>query len=196
MNPTPRRLGLTSRMKDCFDAIETHITVHGCSPSYLQLQNALTLGSKSTVCRLVYELRQRGWQRHVGDRHDDFLSHGATLWPMGEHSVERQDALLRNLRSAVATDQPALSPAMQRIVEAFECGAIVNPDELRNQIVGGSIAAAASIGVAVSTPDTTADDLLADADASMYRAKQARRSGETLFIILKGLTANLAGASG
>ena len=42
------------------------------------------------------------------------------------------------------------------------------------EALGTRLSAAASIGVALSTPGTSADDLLADADAAMYRVKQRR----------------------
>ncbi len=43
--------------------------------------------------------------------------------------------------------------------------------------VGGvDLVVTASIGVAVSTPEATGDDLVSEADAAMYRAKQRRRS--------------------
>ena len=44
------------------------------------------------------------------------------------------------------------------------------------QALGTSLSAAASIGVALSTPSSSVDDLLADADAAMYRVKQRRTS--------------------
>lgn len=52
------------------------------------------------------------------------------------------------------------------------------------QIPGGSVTAAASIGIAVSSADSAADDLLGDADAAMYRNKQHRRTGEAYAIDL------------
>src|SRR5262249_51621097 len=39
----------------------------------------------------------------------------------------------------VAVDAPSGSVRVVRLVEAFECGAIVNPDGLRNQVVGAMI---------------------------------------------------------
>jgi nicotinate dehydrogenase subunit B len=39
----------------------------------------------------------------------------------------------------VAVDRPSGSVRIVRLVEAFECGAIVNPDGLRNQVVGAMI---------------------------------------------------------
>jgi nicotinate dehydrogenase subunit B len=39
----------------------------------------------------------------------------------------------------VAVDRPSNSVRVVRLVEAFECGAIVNPDGLRNQVVGAMI---------------------------------------------------------
>ena len=39
----------------------------------------------------------------------------------------------------VAVERPANTVKIQRVVTAFECGAIVNPDGLRNQIEGANI---------------------------------------------------------
>jgi isoquinoline 1-oxidoreductase len=39
----------------------------------------------------------------------------------------------------VAVDRASSSVRVARVVEAFECGAIVNPDGLRNQVVGAII---------------------------------------------------------
>jgi CO/xanthine dehydrogenase Mo-binding subunit len=39
----------------------------------------------------------------------------------------------------IAVDRATRRPTIRRVVEAFECGAVVNPDELRNQIEGAII---------------------------------------------------------
>jgi acyl-homoserine lactone acylase PvdQ len=49
-------------------------------------------------------------------------SAGAAFGAGYAQAEDRKDALLRNLHSAIATDQPALSPRMQDIVEAFCAG--------------------------------------------------------------------------
>src|SRR6185437_15910650 len=39
----------------------------------------------------------------------------------------------------IAVDQSSTEVRVTRIVTAFECGAIVNPDGLRNQVIGANI---------------------------------------------------------
>ncbi|MFH0302663.1 hypothetical protein AAFX91_36965 [Bradyrhizobium sp. 31Argb] len=55
------RLGLTPRMRDCFEAIRDHLLRHGAAPSYEDLRVALGVKSKSVVHRLVVSLRERNW---------------------------------------------------------------------------------------------------------------------------------------
>lgn len=63
----------------------------------------------------------------------------------------------------ISTEEQAALIA-RRLVSALAGGIAVD---------GESLTAGASIGVAVSTPDSTADDLLRDADSAMYEAKRA-----------------------
>jgi isoquinoline 1-oxidoreductase len=41
--------------------------------------------------------------------------------------------------AAVSTDQASGNVKVERVVVAFECGAIVNPDQLKNQIEGATV---------------------------------------------------------
>ena len=52
--------GVTVRQADALRAIAAHIDTHGVSPSYDELQRALSLHGKSSINRLVGGLQQRG----------------------------------------------------------------------------------------------------------------------------------------
>lgn len=57
---TPRA-GLTPSQRNCFDAIERHITLHRCAPTYEELRRVLGLSSKGPVAQLIAQLKERGY---------------------------------------------------------------------------------------------------------------------------------------
>ena len=75
----------------------------------------LVTASSAYAAETVEILRDNFGTPHIFARTSAGAAYGAGY----AQAEDRKDALLRNLRSAVAADQPALSPRMQRIVEAF-----------------------------------------------------------------------------
>ncbi len=73
-----RRIGLTPRQQDCFNAIQDHLLRHGVAPSYDELRVALGVSSKGVVNRLVISLRERGWITYYDHRARSIAIVGAT----------------------------------------------------------------------------------------------------------------------
>jgi len=82
----------------------------------------LVTASSAYAAETVEILRDNFGTPHIFAR----TSAGAAYAAGYAQAEDRKDALLRNLRSAIAADQPALSPALspvlQGIVEAFAAG--------------------------------------------------------------------------
>ncbi len=66
----------------------------------------------------------------------------------------------------VSITQPGRQVKIERVVEAFDCGAVVNPDNLRNQIVGGVIM---GIGGALFEAIDFAEGKIVNARLARYR---------------------------
>lgn len=108
------RLGITPRMRDCFDAIQEHLLRHGVAPSYDELRVALGVSSKGVVNRLVIGLRERGWITFCDHRARSIAIVGVTE-PTGYQLAPKVEAALHaycrqhgELPSAVASDAVAL----------------------------------------------------------------------------------------
>jgi acyl-homoserine lactone acylase PvdQ len=78
----------------------------------------LVTASSAYAAETVEILRDNFGTPHIFAR----TSAGAAYAAGYAQAEDRKDALLRNLRSAAATDQPQLSPRMQSIIEAFAAG--------------------------------------------------------------------------
>lgn len=108
------RIGITSRMLDCYNAIAEHIARTGTSPSYEYLKNALGLKSKSGITRLAYELRERGWITFTERRGRSF----ALTPSAGGHELPpKVEAALRNW--CVAHNEPDPSAVVADAVAIF-----------------------------------------------------------------------------
>lgn len=64
-----RNIGLTARASDLLAFLRVYIGEHGTSPCYREMQDALALGSKSSVHRLLGQLVERGAIRAMPSRH-------------------------------------------------------------------------------------------------------------------------------
>jgi len=60
-------LGLTPKQREALDFIETSIA-RGVSPSYVEIQNAIGIKSKSCITRIVTALKERGHIIHLPRR--------------------------------------------------------------------------------------------------------------------------------
>jgi len=78
----------------------------------------LVTASSAYAAETVEILRDNFGTPHIFARTSAGAAYGAGY----AQAEDRKDALLRSLRSAVTTEQPALSPRMQGIVEAFAAG--------------------------------------------------------------------------
>lgn len=63
-----RRTGLTRRQADLLDFIVAHTAKHGVSPSFDEMAAGVGAESKSTICRLVEALAERGAIRRLRSR--------------------------------------------------------------------------------------------------------------------------------
>ena len=78
----------------------------------------LVTASSAYAAETVEILRDNFGTPHIFARTSAGAAYGAGY----AQAEDRKDALLRNLRSAEATDQPALSSRVQSIVAAFAAG--------------------------------------------------------------------------
>lgn len=53
-------MGLTKRQRECLDFLRSYHVAHGIVPSHKEISDKLSLGSKSSVVRLLNGLSQRG----------------------------------------------------------------------------------------------------------------------------------------
>lgn len=88
------KLGITPRMRDCFNAIQDHLLRHGVPPSYDELRVALGVSSKGVVNRLVIGLRERGWITYYDHRARSIAIVGA-VEPTGHQLAPKVEAELR-----------------------------------------------------------------------------------------------------
>jgi SOS-response transcriptional repressor LexA len=59
--PSPSRLGLTGRQRDCFLIIENHIASFGHAPTTREIAKMMSLKSGGRVHHLLVALQERGW---------------------------------------------------------------------------------------------------------------------------------------
>jgi len=59
------RVNLTPKQRRAYDFIAAEIRATGTAPTYDQIAAALQITSKSSVCRLVDALVERGWLRRL-----------------------------------------------------------------------------------------------------------------------------------
>ena len=58
-------IGLTHKQRDCLSFIRSYTDEHGACPSFQQMADALDLGSKGAVSRLILALEERGHIRRL-----------------------------------------------------------------------------------------------------------------------------------
>lgn len=102
------RLGLTPRMRDCFDAIHDHLLRHSVAPTYEELRVALDVRSKSVVCRLLIGLRERGWITYFDNRARSIAIVGAESQPGYQLAPKVEAALLAHCRRYNEADPAAV----------------------------------------------------------------------------------------
>lgn len=59
------KLGMTAKQKMLLDFIKLYRAVHGITPSYEEMKDAVGLASKSGISRLVIALEERGHIRRI-----------------------------------------------------------------------------------------------------------------------------------
>lgn len=77
--------GLTTRQRDCLDAIARLSAVRGVAPSYDEIGAAIGVPNKSGVHRLVHGLAERGYITVRRDRHRSIaLAHQGQAIPFDD----------------------------------------------------------------------------------------------------------------
>lgn len=61
-------MGLTSRQRRLFDAIDAAIAAYGVAPTYKEMCAAVGVTSRSSVFRLINSLEERGYIRRMPNR--------------------------------------------------------------------------------------------------------------------------------
>ena len=60
---------MTPKQRELYDWIVAYIGLHGYSPSYSEMRDAVGLRSKAGIHRLVNALAERGYIGHMACRH-------------------------------------------------------------------------------------------------------------------------------
>jgi SOS-response transcriptional repressor LexA len=104
--------GLSPNQRKLLDFVDTFIAQHGVSPSYLDIQKALSLRSKASVSRYLTTLKDRGHIDYLPRRARSitvlFPSEGTPNWESVARALFLQNRELRAMLEKLG--QPAPIP--------------------------------------------------------------------------------------
>jgi repressor LexA len=112
---TPERTGLTPATRNCFNAIEAHITRHGCSPSFEEIKLAIGVNSKGFVHRLVTDLVSRGWITYTPGKKCSIVIVPAPAAPL-QLPAALETALKRYCANSGALPNAVIAGAVARLI--------------------------------------------------------------------------------
>lgn len=106
-------MGLTSRQRRLFNAIDAAIAAHGVAPTYKEMCTAVGVTSRSSVFRLINSLEERGYIRRMPNR-----ARAIELVPQGDAIELRPEVRAAALEYARRT-HTTLSVVLREAIEAY-----------------------------------------------------------------------------